>query len=195
MTPVQQHTALIVVDVQNDFCEGGSLAVAGGAAVAAAVGPHVAAHPEYEVVVGTQDYHEDPGPHFSEHPDFVDTWPAHCVAESPGADPHPDLDTTVIQRWFRKGRRSAAYSGFEGSDDEGRSLGDWLSATGVHRVDVIGIATDHCVRATALDAAALGLRTRVLLGLTAAVSPATLDAALDELRAAGVELVGAVPGH
>ena len=194
MNPVdQQNTALIVVDVQNDFCEGGSLAVAGGAAVAAAVGPFVAAHPGYAVVVGTQDYHEDPGAHFSADPDFVDSWPAHCVAETPGADPHPDLDTTVIQRWFRKGRTSAAYSGFEGSDDEGRSLGDWLSATGVRQVDVVGIATDHCVRATALDAAALGLRTRVLLDLTAAVSPATLESALTQLRDAGVELVGEVP--
>lgn len=195
MTPDdRQNTALIVVDIQNDFCEGGSLAVPGGAAVAAAIGPFVAAHPEYEVVVGTQDYHEDPGSHFSENPDFVTTWPPHCVAETPGAGPHPDLDVTVIQRWFRKGRRSAAYSGFEGSDDEGRSLRDWLSATGVRQVDVVGIATDHCVRATALDAAALGLRTRVLLDLTAAVSPATVESTLTQLRDAGVELVGELPG-
>lgn len=185
-------TALIVVDVQNDFCEGGALAVAGGAAVAAAIGPYLAAHPDYDVVVGTQDFHEDPGPHFSSDPDFVDTWPPHCVAGTEGAQPHPDLDTSVIQRWFRKGRSSPAYSGFEGEDQEGRSLADWLQVTQVERVDVVGVATDHCVRATALDAAELGFRTRVLLDLTAAVAPGTLESALADLRAADVELVGQV---
>ena len=185
----QPRTALIVVDVQNDFCEGGSLAVAGGSAVAAAITRHLADQP-YPVVVGTQDFHEDPGAHFSDRPDFVDSWPPHCVAGTPGAQAHPELDTSRIQRWFRKGRFTAAYSGFEGVDEDDHPLGDWLREAGVSRVDVVGIATDHCVRATALDAARHGLATRVLLDLTAAVDPAGLEPVFAELREAGVELTG-----
>jgi len=181
--------ALIVVDVQNDFCEGGSLAVAGGAAVAAAVSAHVAAG-GYDHVVATRDYHVDPGGHFSETPDFVDSWPVHCVAGTAGASFHPELDVTAVEAVFSKGAYAAAYSGFEGASG-GEGLADWLRARGVDRVDVVGIATDHCVRATALDAAAAGFTTTVLLDLTAGVGRATVDAALDRLREAGVALHGA----
>jgi nicotinamidase/pyrazinamidase len=188
-------TALIVVDVQNDFCEGGSLAVAGGAGVAAAITGHLHAHgSRYAAVIGTQDRHIDPGAHFSPEPDWVDTWPPHCVAGTPGAQPHEALDTTAIGTWFTKGEHTAAYSGFEGATDtpDGTRIGlaDWLRARGITAVDIVGIATDHCVRATALDAAAEGLRTRVLLELTAGVSATTTDTALDELRAADVTLSG-----
>jgi nicotinamidase/pyrazinamidase len=186
--------ALIIVDVQNDFCEGGSLAVSGGAAVAAAISEHVRAHAgDYAAVVGTQDWHIDPGSHFAAEPDFVNTWPAHCVAGTAGADPHPDLDTGAVQAWFTKGEHAAAYSGFEGATDADGArvgLGPWLRERGVTAVDVVGIATDHCVRATALDAVAEGFSTRVLLDLTAGVAPATTDAAIEALRAAGADLVG-----
>jgi nicotinamidase/pyrazinamidase len=189
--------ALIVVDVQNDFCEGGSLAVAGGAAVAAAIGPR-AASGGYGAVVATADHHVDPGAHFADSPDFVDSWPAHCVAGTTGADFHPALDTSVVQAVFRKGAFAAAYSGFEGAtgaadgsdSPDGVGLATWLRAHGVDAVDVCGIATDHCVRATALDAVRAGFATRVLLDLTAGVAEPTTRAALDELRAAGVDLVG-----
>lgn len=186
--------AIVVVDVQNDFCEGGSLAVAGGAAVAAAITEHLAAHAgEYAAVVATKDYHVDPGAHFAEQPDFVDSWPAHCVVGTEGADPHAAFDTAAVNAWFTKGAHAAAYSGFEGGadvDGERVGLAEYLRGRGVDAVDVVGIATDHCVRATALDAVTNGFATRVLLDLTAGVAPATTDAALDQLAAAGAELVG-----
>ena len=179
--------ALIIVDVQNDFCEGGSLPVTGGAAVAAAISAHVRATP-YHHVVATRDHHIDPGVHFSDAPDYVDTWPPHCRAGTPGASFHPALDVAPIEAVFDKGAHAAAYSGFEGAEPGGADLRSWLGSRGVDTVDVVGIATDHCVRATARDAAAAGLRTRVLLGLCAGVAPDTTAAALEQLRAAGVEL-------
>ena len=182
------RTALIIVDVQNDFCEGGSLAVAGGAQVARDVTALLAADAGYAHVVATKDFHIDPGAHFSDNPDYVDSWPVHCVAETAGADFHPDLDTVPIEAVFKKGHYSAAYSGFEGAGDDGTSLADWLRARDVDRVDVVGIATDYCVKATAADAVAAGFTTRVLLDLTAGVSPTSTAGAVDALRAAGVEV-------
>lgn len=186
--------ALIVTDVQNDFCEGGALPVAGGATVAADVNDLFAGR-GYAAIVATRDHHIDPGPHFSDDPDFVDTWPPHCVAGTPGAEFHPALETEPIEEVFAKGEYSAAYSGFEGVSPTGESLADWLRRRDIDAVDVVGIATDHCVRATALDAATAGFRTRVLLPFTAGVSPVTVAAALTELDAAGVELVGDVSGR
>ena len=188
--------ALIIVDVQNDFCEGGSLAVTGGAEVAHLVSEHVVRHAaDYDHVVATADWHVDPGAHFSDSPDYVDSWPVHCVADSEGADFHHHLTTALhhVGAVFRKGEHAAAYSGFEGHSDEGEgsSLSAWLRDHGVGQVEIVGIATDHCVLATALDAAELGLRTRVLVDLTAAVADETRTAALEQLRGAGVELVGA----
>jgi nicotinamidase/pyrazinamidase len=187
--------ALIIVDVQNDFCEGGSLAVAGGAQVAREVTEHVSEHAaDYDHVVATADWHIDPGGHFSPSPDYVDTWPAHCVAESEGAEFHPRLAGALghVEAVFRKGAHAAAYSGFEGtSDDEERAgLAAWLRERDVSQVEVVGIATDHCVRATALDARREGFDTTVLLDLTAGVARATTDDALAQLREAGVRLVG-----
>ncbi|WP_340561226.1 isochorismatase family protein [Streptomyces sp. GSL17-111] len=193
------HRALIVVDVQNDFCEGGSLAVTGGAAVAAAITDLVGdAAAGYRHVVATRDHHIDPGDHFSERPDYARSWPAHCVAGTEGVGFHPNFAPVVasgaIDAVFDKGHHTAAYSGFEGADEHRVPLARWLRERDVTEVDVVGIATDHCVRATALDAAREGFRTRVLLNLTAAVSPATAATAADELRAAGVELTGAPVG-
>ena len=107
--------ALIIVDVQNDFCEGGSLAVKGGAEVAGAISEYVDAHhSQFDYIVATQDWHIEPGGHFADNPDFIDTWPPHCVAGTRGAELHPDLDTEYIQAYFQKGQFTAAYSGFEG---------------------------------------------------------------------------------
>jgi len=181
--------ALIIVDVQNDFCEGGSLAVAGGAAVARSISALLASGDHgYDHVVATKDYHIDPGSHFANEPDYVRSWPVHCVAGSPGAEFHPDLASEPIEAVFRKGAHAAAYSGFEGLDDYGTPLADWLRARDVDVVDVVGIATDYCVRATAADAAANGFRTRVLLGLTAGVAPGTTAEAITELHDTGVEI-------
>jgi nicotinamidase/pyrazinamidase len=178
--------ALIVVDVQNDFCEGGSLPVAGGAAVAAAVTELIKAAPgRWDHVVATRDWHIDPGPHFSAEPDFRDSWPAHCVVGTAGSAFHPDFDHTLAEAVFDKGAYEAAYSGFEGSSGE-TGLTEWLRTRDVDAVDVVGIATDHCVRATALDAAAAGFKTTVLLDYTAAVAEETKAKALDDFEQAGV---------
>jgi len=184
--------ALVVVDVQNDFCEGGSLAVAGGADVASAISRHLAEHgAEYAHVVASRDHHVDPGGHFADEPDYVDSWPRHCVSGTPGAELHPNLDASALEAVFAKGERQAAYSAFEGiSETDGYSLRAWLHARGVDALDVAGLTTDHCVRATALDAVMLGFATRVLLALTAGVRPDTTEHALDEMREHGVDLVG-----
>jgi nicotinamidase/pyrazinamidase len=158
--------ALIVTDVQNDFCQGGSLPVAGAAAVATRISTYLRSA-DYEHVVATRDHHVDPGKHFSHTPDFVNSWPPHCRAGTAGASFHPDLDVGRIEAVFDKGDYAAAYSGFEGREHGGARLRDWLADRHVDSVDVVGIATDYCVRATALDAVAAGLHTRVLLGLCA----------------------------
>ncbi|NLE80971.1 MAG: isochorismatase family protein [Rhodococcus sp.] len=181
--------ALVVVDVQNDFCEGGALAVAGGSAVAAAVTSLMKSN-QYNLIVATRDHHIDPGAHFSDEPDFVDTWPPHCVAGTPGADFHPSFDASGAHEVFSKGAYTAAYSGFEGASAADEALADWLRDRGVTDVDIVGLATDHCVRATALDSVCEGFATSALLPYTAGVSPTTTEAALVELRAAGVTLRG-----
>jgi nicotinamidase/pyrazinamidase len=177
--------ALVVVDVQRDFCEGGSLAVEGGSAVAARITEHLRSHADdYDLVVATRDWHVDPGEHFATgEPDYRTTWPRHCVAGTEGAAFHPDLDTTRVDAVVSKGEHAAAYSGFDAPD-----LDELLRARGIEEVDVVGLATDHCVRATALDAVGHGYRTRVLTDLAAGVAPATTDAALAEMRSAGVTL-------
>lgn len=193
--------ALVIVDVQNDFCEGGSLPVSGGAAVATAIADDVVTRREsYAKIVTTQDWHIDPGTHFSPTPDYVDSWPVHCVAGSTGAELHALLAPAreLIDETFRKGRFVAAYSGFEGhqglagaadSDESGPLLGDWLRENSITAVDIVGIATDHCVRATALDAVAQGFNATVISPLTAAVSPENNASVFDELRTAGVTIL------
>lgn len=194
-----QVRALVVVDVQLDFCEGGSLGVQGGNDVATAIGNLLSnGAPGYAHVVATRDWHVDPGDHFSETPDFVATWPSHCGVGTQGAEPHPALAQAAasdhIEAVFRKGEYQAAYSGFEGTTDGGDDtqvpLATWLRDQDVTAVDVVGIATDHCVRATAIDAAREGFATRVLLDLTAGVAAETTEAALNQMAGEGVELVG-----
>ena len=227
--------ALIIVDVQNDFCEGGSLAVEGGAELAGAISEYVDAHHgQFDHIVATQDWHIDPGAHFSGDPDFVERWPKHCVAGTRGAELHPDLDTEYIQAYFRKGQYTAAYSGFEGllapedavptgdrkpgampvagsspgstagtgdaeaavSDFAGSDfaagedtigLDDWLQSHDVEDVVVVGIATDHCVKATALDGVQAGYSVTVLRDLTAGVAE-DLDDAIAEMEFGGVDI-------
>lgn len=182
---------LIVVDVQNDFCEGGSLAVAGGAATAAKITELLGGNDHgYDLIVATRDQHIDPGAHFSDQPDFVDSWPPHCVVGTPGADFHDQLRFRDFAAIFDKGEYAAAYSGFEGHDSAGKSLSDWLSEHRVEAVDVVGIATDYCVRATALDAAAAGFPTTVRLDLTAAVAPDRIAQTYADWAAAGVRSTG-----
>lgn len=187
--------ALIVVDVQNDFCEGGSLAVHGGAEVAHRIGTLLhhwtqkdPKAPDYAVAVATRDHHVDPGSHFSKDPDFVDSWPAHCVVGTDGEAFHPNLDPQPFDAIFLKGEHAAAYSGFEGRTVDGAGLADWLRSHQVTDVDVCGIATDYCVRATALDAVANGFATRLLHDLCAGVAPDSTERALAEMKQAGVTL-------
>ena len=187
--------ALIVVDVQTDFCEGGSLPVTGGAAVAADISELMhrwhtrqPGAPSYDVVVATKDHHVDPGEHWAAKPDFRDSWPVHCKVGTDGEGFHPNLDPQPFDAIFLKGEHAAAYSGFEGRTAQGEGLAEWLRRRGVTEVDVCGIATDHCVRATVLDSAREGFDTRVLTALCAGVDPQTTAAAITEMAAAGVEV-------
>ena len=185
--------ALIVVDVQNDFTEGGTLPVAGGAQVAHDIGRLLHRwvekspdSPAYDVVVASKDHHVDPGDHFSDDPDFDHSWPPHCVVGTDGEAFHPNLDPQPFDAVFLKGEHSAAYSGFEGRASDGSSLTDWLKGHDISHVDVCGLATDYCVRATALDAVRNGFDTRLLARLCAGVAPASTESALAEMREAGV---------
>jgi len=181
--------ALLVVDVQPTFCEGGALGVEGGNAVAEAIARFVAGRREdYAVIVTTQDWHIDPGHHFSDTPDFVDTWPPHGVAGTAEAELHPALADLHPDASVKKGAYEAAYSGFEGTDPDGRSLAEILTRAAVTEVDVVGIAESHCVKATALDAISLGLAARVFTDLTVPVSPELGAAAREELLAHGARL-------
>lgn len=194
--PVGQHRALVVVDVQNDFVEGGSLAVTGGRAVASRITAHLASHADdYAAVVGSRDWHDadsSNGGHFHEpgtDPDFVTTWPAHCVSSTSGSDYAPELSDRHITHHVRKGMGVPAYSAFEGVTDDGRRLADLLRDLGVSDLDVVGIATDYCVRATALDARAAGFGVRVLAGMHAGVAAESSRSAVDEMIAAGVDVM------
>ena len=180
--------ALIIVDVQNDFCEGGSLGLIGGSALVLKINDYVAAHRDYAHVVASKDYHIDPGDHFSEHPDYRQSWPRHCEVGTSGVDFHPEFDDGAVEAVFMKGHHSAAYSAFEAVDDAGTKLPDWLRQRGVDEIDIVGLATDYCVRATATDAVKSGLAARVLLDLTAGVAQETTTKAVEDMRAAGVEV-------
>jgi nicotinamidase/pyrazinamidase len=196
-----EKAALLVVDVQRDFCEGGSLAVEGGAEVAGRIGAYLDANAgKYAAVAASRDWHIEPGRHFASamgkdaKPDFVDSWPDHCVAGTEGAEYHPAVSPAVsrhVQAEFRKGRFEAAYSAFEGTlgEDDGEGLAEWLLDRGIQAVEVVGIATDYCVSATALDSASAGFRTGVLVDLVAGVAEETSRDALEELTRSGVRLI------
>ncbi len=189
---IDPTSALIVVDVQNDFVDG-SLPVSGGAECARAVGEYVARTADsYQLVVTTQDWHVDPGHHFSDEPDFEDTFPPHCRAGTEGAELHPALDegfggdfTSAVDAAVRKGQDNSGYSGFQGVDASGRDLDSILRAHGVAALDVIGIASSHCVAATALDGLERGYPVRVMLELSVGVSEAGESEAMTRVRDAG----------
>lgn len=186
--------ALFIIDVQNDFTEGGALGVDGGTQVAAGVSELLAQHPlYYDSVFASRDWHDidnDNGGHFARDaaPDFVTTWPVHCVAGTPGAEYHPALVTDAVTFHIRKGQGKAAYSIFEGTTEAGESVGALLTARGVTDVDIVGLATDHCVRASALDALDHGQHVRVFTDLIAGVAATASEAALAELAHAGAVL-------
>ncbi|MGB3763666.1 MAG: isochorismatase family protein [Ornithinimicrobium sp.] len=183
---------LVIVDVQHDFCEGGSMPVDGGIDVASRISDYVVAHAEsYAAIAATADWHVDPGSHWSTEPDFQDSWPVHCEVGTVGSEFRPELDPALahVQAVFRKGEHVAAYSGFEGSVEIAGDvvlLAAWLHEHDVDDLDVVGIATDHCVRATALDAVTEGFRTHLLLDLTVGVSPDTTERAIERMRDEGV---------
>ncbi|HSP75751.1 MAG TPA: isochorismatase family protein [Cryobacterium sp.] len=187
--------ALFIIDVQNDFTEGGALAVAGGSAVAAGVSALLMEQPDaYDVIFASRDWHDpdsDNGGHFATagEPVATDSWPVHCVAGTPGAEYHPSLllpDTTIH---IRKGQGVPGYSIFDGISEGSEKTGELLIANGVTDVDIVGLATDHCVRASGLDALEHGQRVRVLTDLVAGVARGTSEAALAELAYAGALLV------
>lgn len=184
--------ALFIVDVQNDFTEGGALGVDGGDAVAARISSYLVTHAEeYEIIVASRDWHHpdhDNGGHFHPEPDFVDTWPVHCVSGTEGAEYDPALDTGAVTHHVKKGMGEPAYSLFEGITDDGLKVSELLTSHGVLEVDVVGLATDYCVRASALDAIAHGRRVRILTDMIAGVAATSSDAALAELAYAGAEL-------
>lgn len=183
--------ALIVVDVQKDFTEGGSLAVEGGAKAAEDIAAYYKENKLfYDTVVFTKDYHVDPGSHFSSDPDFKDSWPAHCVVGTAGSDFHPNLSMPINNELiFYKGKDTAAYSGFEGQNEQGKTLSQYFEEAGVDEVVVVGIALDYCVKATALDAVKYGFKTTVLKDLTAAVSDEGADTTIEEFDKAGVDIL------
>ena len=197
--------ALIVVDVQPTFCEGGELGVAGGNAVAERIARYVAEHrSEYAYIATTQDWHVDPGTHWSDQPDFVDTWPVHGKAGTPNAQLHPAIAALRIEHHFKKGQYSPSYSGFEGYEDNtdriatraqavddarnAMTLAGALDAAEVTRIDVVGLAESHCVKETALDAKRLGYEVHVIERLAEPVSEELGVAARRQMREAGVIL-------
>jgi nicotinamidase/pyrazinamidase len=186
--------AILVVDVQNDFCEGGSLAVSGGAAVAKKISEYLKSS-NYDLVVASRDWHDSDNNnsgHFADldaEPDYKTSWPIHCVANSEGANYHPNLDVDLIQAHVFKGQGAHGYSAFEGVTAEGGTLEELLKLKGIKQLDVVGIATDHCVLASALDAKKLGLAVRVISSLTAGVSTESTERAIDSLIDSGVEVL------
>ena len=185
---------LLIVDIQNDFTEGGALGVTGGAQVARDVTAYLAAHADdYDLVLASRDWHDadnDNGGHFAVEgaPNFVDTWPVHCLAGTDGAEYHADLDTSHVDIHIKKGQGEPSYSMFEGVSDNGETVADILTSHGITEVDVVGIATDHCVRASALDALGAGQKVTILTDLIAAVAPDTGEKALKELTTRGAAL-------
>lgn len=186
-------TALLLVDVQNDFCPGGPLETSRGDEVASKIAQFLASEDNrtrtYEHVLASQDWHIDPGEHFSDTPNFTDSWPPHCIADTYGAQIRGPIDTSKIDVFFRKGEYTSAYSSFEGKTESGTLLGDWLREHEIIELDVCGIATDHCVRATVLDALKQGFKVRVLRSMVAPVDDAIGARALQEMLDAGAEIV------
>jgi nicotinamidase/pyrazinamidase len=181
---VNKNSALLLIDIQNDFCPGGSLAVKDGDAIVPVVNE---LQKRFALVVATKDWHP-PG-----HSSFVSLWPPHCVQETTGAEFVEALDTSRIARTFLKGTDMEidSYSGF--FDNEHRratGLGDYLKERGVTDVVIAGLATDYCVKYTALDARMLGFETTVVVDACRGVEVQEGDTtrAVEEMAAAGVHI-------
>lgn len=181
------HRALLVVDVQPTFCEGGALAVTGGNACAERIATYIPTHHNcYDMVVTTQDWHIDPGNHFSNNPDFVDSWPPHGVVGTDESEIHPAIAKIRVDARVKKGQYAAAYSGFEGTTEDGSTLETVLRDRGIKAVDVVGLALSHCVKDTALDAQHLGFVTTCLIDLSEPVSLELGEAAVAAMEDARV---------
>ncbi|MET0674134.1 MAG: isochorismatase family protein [Microbacterium pygmaeum] len=186
--------ALFIVDVQNDFTERGALGVVGGDQVAERISRFLHDHAgDYELIVASRDWHDadnDNGGHFAAGvPDFIDTWPVHCVAGSFGADYDEGFDTSPVTHHLKKGQGRPAYSLFEGVADDGTTAAQLLERHGILDIDVVGLATDYCVRASALEAIDHGRRVRVFTDLVAGVHADSSERALAEIAHAGAALV------
>lgn len=188
--------ALLVIDVQVDFCEGGALACSGGAKIARDITDHINKNRgSYDYVIASRDWHTPNSlndghfPPAGDEPDFVLTWPLHCIAGEAGADYHENLDASLIDIHIKKGQDANGYSIFDGTAENGKSFLDHARELGITDVDVVGIATDYCVRASSLDAKANGFQVRVITSLTAGVADATTEEAIDEMVDAGVQVV------
>ncbi|MEY2736894.1 MAG: hypothetical protein RL683_12 [Actinomycetota bacterium] len=188
--------ALLIVDVQNDFCEGGSLACEGGAAVASAISEHLTKHgDDYALVIASRDWHDagnDNGGHFAAtgtNPDFVNNWPVHCVSGSHGAEYHQNLDSEAIDVHLYKGMGEPSYSAFEGVTEAGKGILDVLRDNKITELDVVGIATDYCVKASAIDAVKSGLVVSVLQEMCVGVAAATSEAALETMASNGCKIL------
>lgn len=163
-------TNLIIVDVQNDFCEGGALPVEGGNKVAHDIMNYVVETRKlYEEIVTTQDWHIDPGNHWSDEPDFVDSWPVHCKAGTWGAELHPAITAveSFIDKKFYKGMYSAAYSGAESVTG--------VPGRGARNIHVVGLAMDYCVYQTALDLSRYAADVSIITDLSACISQRRMD--------------------
>jgi nicotinamidase/pyrazinamidase len=179
--------ALILVDVQNDFCPGGALAVSGGDQIVPVINKLI---PHFSLVVSTQDWH--PANHIS-FKERGGPWPPHCVQGSPGADLHSDLKTDSIAHYFRKASTPDRddYSEFAGTDNEGRTLNEVLEGEGVKKIYVAGLATDYCVLETVLDGLKLGYEVYAVTDAMRAVNvaPDDGDQALRKMSDKGAMLV------
>ncbi len=194
---VKGRRAIVVVDVQNDFCEGGSLAVSGGNELAKNLADFLKSNRanNYDYIIATRDAHIDPKGHFSVSPDYINTWPIHCLKGRDGFEIHPSLKEFKFDNIFDKGEYEAAYSGFEGHDSNGLCLDEWLKDREVKFLDVVGIACDYCVRATIFDAVKLGFVVRLLRPFTIAVNSSDIDKVCSELEGLGVEICSDCAKH
>lgn len=193
--------ALLLIDMQVDFCEGGSLAVKGGDNLAMRLARYVqniegrhqltSGNSGYTTLIASRDAHIDPLEHFSDKPDFQNSWPIHCKQGSPGFEFHPALRDLPFDACFDKGAYSAGYSAFEGSTKDSLSLADWLRLKGISQLDLAGIALEHCVKATALDALKLGFETNLLCDYCLAINPSKADMVYEYLSLAGAGLIRA----
>lgn len=188
--------ALIVVDVQNDFVEGGALACEGGKAVAEKIKAYIYKHgKKYDLLISTQDWHKENdsnGGHIATAPDYVDSWPAHCTAESKGGEFAWPLEASDFDCHIKKGYGVPAYSGFEGKDLElKKTMKEILRDSEIQEVDVVGIAADYCVLQTALDVLKSGFKLRVLADLTASVDKTDGLMAFETLKDKGAEIISA----